>query len=289
MKMYNDCLPCIARGALDAARLSTKDDLVHQKIVKAVMAELVKAPMESAPPLMAKVIQDCVRKFSGEDDPYKALKKEYNDLALDLYPKLSALKDEAKDPSGRFEIGVRLSIAGNIIDFGAASTVGPEKVMDTIAHALETQITGDVKALELAVQNADHILWLSDNTGEIVFDKLLIEEMDQDKITYVVRGGNALNDATMADAVDTGMTDLVKVIDSGAAIPGTILEYCSKELVTAYEKADLIISKGQGNFETLDHKDERIFYLFKAKCLIVARHGDCRPGDVVIRTAKDLI
>ncbi|WP_022665127.1 damage-control phosphatase ARMT1 family protein [Desulfospira joergensenii] len=288
MRMHNDCLPCIARGALDAARLSTDDELIQQKIVKTVLARLSQVEMDCPPPLMARFIQESVKELAGVDDPFKRLKKEYNDLALDLYPELKAEKDRAGTRSGRFETGVRLAIAGNIIDFGATSQVGRQKVLDTISHALSTRVNGEIRLLEQAVQKAENILWLADNTGEIVFDKLLLEEMDRDKIIYVVRGGNAQNDATMEDAQYTGITELVRVMDSGAAIPGTLVSICSKEFQRAYERADLIISKGQGNFETLDHRDKRIFFLFKAKCPIVATHAGCEPGDVVIRTSGDL-
>ncbi len=288
MKMYNDCLPCIARGALDAARLSTEDEQAQQKIVKAVLARLAEIEMDTPPPLMARYIQESVEKYTGVKDPFKDLKQEYNDLALDLYPQLRAKKDQGRTPKHRFELAVRLSIAGNIIDFGAASEVGRQKVLDTISHALSTRVNGEIASLDRAVQKAKSILWLADNTGEIVFDKLLLEEMDTRKITYVVRGGNAQNDATMADARYTGITDMVCVMDSGAAIPGTIVSICSREFRDAYEKADLIISKGQGNFETLDHRDPRIFFLFKAKCPIVARHAGCKTGDVVIRTSREL-
>ncbi len=280
MKMNNACYPCLARGALDVASLATSDQALQLKILKKVLVKLTNLAPDWPPPLVARFIRETVGELTGVWDPYGPLKEKYNAMALELYPRLSSLKEKA-GKENRFDIGVRLAIAGNIIDFGSASTVGREKVMDTISHALETRVRGSIYRFKEAARKADHILWLGDNAGEIVFDKLLLEEMDCSKITYVVRGGPIQNDATMDDAVAVGLTDMVRVIDSGAVIPGTLLEYCSDEFVENFNRADLIISKGQGNFETLD-RDPRIFFLLKAKCPVVALQADCDHGDVVI-------
>ncbi len=282
MKMHNECFPCLARGTLDVARLATTDENRQLEILRAVLEELSRFDANFPPPLMARFIQRTVKTFTGVEDPYHDLKQKYNDLALDLYPDLKLKKDDSGD---RFDTGVRLAIAGNIIDFGTASTLGSQKVIETISHSLKEPVNGEVEALKQAAAAAKNILWLGDNAGEIVFDKLLLEEMDSDKIIYAVRGGYAQNDATLADARATGMTRMVRVIDSGAAIPGTLLNYCSRGFRQAYDRADLIISKGQGNFETLDHGDPRIFFLFKAKCSVVAMHGNCSVGDIVVRAS----
>lgn len=284
MKMNNECFPCIARGALDAACLATDDEADQLKIVRMVLRELADLDPTSPPPLMARFIQQTVETVTEVADPYGPLKDKYNAMAMDLYPWLKSLKDAS---SNRFDTSARLAVAGNIIDFGTASTVGRDKVMETITHALEAEVNGSIKALARAVKKAENILWLADNAGEIVFDKLMLEEMDCTKIIYAVRGGPVQNDVTMSDARDVGVTDMVRVIDSGAAIPGTLLDQCSDTFVEVFKRADLIISKGQGNFETLDHLDERIFFLFKAKCPVVARLGNCDMGDVVVRNFKD--
>lgn len=296
--MYNACFPCIARGALDAACLATADEKIQLSVLKTVLAELAILDPACPPPLMARFIQRTVAQMTGLDDPYAPLKAKYNTLALDLYPWLQGLKDktrpEKKGQGGaeqarsgqvrdnRFETGVRLAVAGNIIDFGTASTVGKEKVMATISHALDTDVNGSIEDLRESVDKADRILWLADNAGEIVFDRLLLEEMDRSKVTYVVRGGPVQNDATLADAREAGLDRMVRLMDSGAAIPGTLLDHCSDAFVRAYDRADLIISKGQGNFETLAHDDSRIFFLFKVKCPVVADHAGCDLGDVVV-------
>ncbi len=281
MRMHNDCLPCIARGALDTAKLATDDETLQVRIVKKVLKKLYNFDMNFPPPLMAKFIQQAVFEITNVSDPYYHIKKEYNDFALKLYPEL-----EKKVKSSSFDTAVRLCIAGNIIDFGTHNTVGKKKVLDTIDEALATDINGFVKPFKDACKKAKKILWLADNAGEIVFDKLLMEKIEKDKIIYAVRGGPTQNDATIFDAKYTGINKLVKVIDTGAAIPGVMLEYCSDNFKKEYDRADLIISKGQGNFETLDHTDTRIFFLFKAKCPIVANYAGCRLNDIVIKKFK---
>lgn len=279
--MNNDCYPCIARGALDMARLATPDDSRQLAVLKRVLARLARLDPECPPPLMARFTQETVAEMTGVRDPYARLKKKYNTIALELYPGLAALKT-GTTRAKRFDIGVRLAIAGNIIDFGAASTVGREKLTAAISHAMETRVNGQVEAFRTAVQRANHILWLGDNAGEIVFDRLLLEETDLAKVVYAVRGGPIQNDATLEDAGVAGLTKMVRVMDTGARIPGTLVQYCSGAFTRVFDRADLIISKGQGNFETLDHDDPRIFFLFKAKCPVVAREAGCDPGAVVV-------
>ncbi len=278
MNLHADCLACIARGALDSARLATDDEKLHFKIMQEVFKILGDCALDVPPPVMALVIQQAVAGATGCTDPYKAIKRKYNDFCLDLYPELAG-KTENSD----FETAVRLCIAGNIIDFGIHGSVGKQKVLDTIEDSLSMQITGCVKTLEKACENSKNILWIADNAGEIVFDRLVLEKLDRDIVTYAVRGGPTQNDATMEDAQYTGIADLVHVIDTGAAIPGIVIEHCSEEFRACYEKADLIISKGQGNFETLDMNDDRIFFIFKAKCPVVAECAGCRLNDMVIK------
>ena len=277
MKMANECLPCIVRGSLDAARLATNDEALQQQVVKRILKILHRFDTNQPPPLMAREIQKAVREITGVEDPYAALKKKFNDFALDLVPKL-----KARCGNLSFEAAVRLCIAGNIIDFGTHTQISEQQVLETIDDAMSLDINGSTRALEKSCNTAENILWVADNAGEIVFDTLLLEKLAPDKIVYAVRGGMTQNDATMEDVQYTGIDERFKTMDTGAAIPGVILEYCSKAFLTAYRQADLIIAKGQGNLETLDHTDDRIFFLFKAKCPVVARYVGCQLGDTVI-------
>ena len=140
--------------------------------------------------------------------------------------------------------------------------------------------------LRTAINNAKQILYLGDNAGEIVFDKLFIEHLPKEKIIFAVRGKPVINDATMKDAEDIGLTDILKVIDNGSGYPGTVLQSCSEEFQEVFNGADLIISKGQGNYETLSENRQNIFFLLKIKCDIVARDLNGNVGDFVVLNAR---
>jgi len=280
MKIYNDCIPCLVRQSLDAARLAGNDERMHQRVLKATLNRLTEMDLDQSPPIMAEYIQQTIRQVTGEADPYNALKKKYNGFALELYPEL---KKKVADSATPLETALRLSIAGNIIDFGALSTLDNATVMETLNDALTQDVHGDLGALVHAMGKARSILWLADNAGEIVCDRLVLELLNKSQVIFAVRGAPVINDATREDADETGISQMVTVIDNGTAIPGTVLERCSGEFMKAYNNADLIISKGQGNYETLPHDDDRIYFLFKAKCPVVAQKAECVVGDIVVQ------
>ena len=264
------------RQVLDAARMITDDEAMHEQVVREALGLWRRMDLNQSPPAMAQKVHRMVRRVTGVVDPYLEVKDRYNQLAMSLYPDLRQTVVGSSDP---FETAVRLAIAGNIIDFGVSSTVEESTVEETIANSLTDPL--DMEALgclKEAVAQADDILYLGDNAGEIVFDRLLVEQMPTEKMTFAVRGAPILNDAVMADAETVGLTDLVKVIDNGTDAPGTIIEKCSKSFRKQFEKADLIMAKGQGNFETLSETDKNIFFLLRPKCVVLARHLDCQIG-----------
>ncbi len=279
MKTYNDCFPCILKGALDAARLATDDETLHREILNRTMKKLSSCKRNDPPPLIAQYTQRQIKDLTDNPDPYKNLKVKYNQFAKKILPKLETMVNKAENS---FEMAVKIAVAGNIIDFGAVSDKGEELFLEEILNTIKGEIQGNVGLLQTQVAKAETILWLGDNTGEIVLDRLLLGQIDTEKVIYAVRGGAVLNDATMEDAVEAGITEIVKVIDNGVDIPGTVLSCCSEEFRDEYAKADLIISKGQGNFETLDHRDKRIASLFKVKCHVVAKNSGFQEGDSVV-------
>ncbi len=279
MKIYNDCIPCLVRQSLDAARLAGSDEKIHQQVLKETLIRLTQIDLNQPPPVMAEHIQNTIRLVTGEHDPYKALKVKYNEFALALYPELKKRVSQSSKP---LETALRLAIAGNIIDFGAVSSLDDDNVMKTLEQALTQDIAGSLNELPEALLNAEHILWLADNAGEIVFDRLVLDLLDMSRVVFAVRGAPVINDATLEDAKKAGICDMVRVIDNGTAIPGTVLERCSSEFIQVFNDADLIIAKGQGNYETLPRDDKRIFFLFKAKCRVVAAAAGCKLGDMVV-------
>jgi hypothetical protein len=280
MKTYFDCIPCFIRQTVEAARIATSDQKLQEKILREVLRAVSKMNLSKSPPVMMQYMYRLIREISGSQDPYKKLKDSFNKLALDIYPDLSDRVKKASDP---FEAAVRFAIAGNIIDSGAVHNLNKSYIIETIEQAMSQKLSGNIEKLRIAINSANKILYLGDNTGEIVFDKLLIEQLPLDRVTFVVRGYPVINDATMIDAKVTGMTDLVNVIDNGSDAPGTILEDCSEEFIQHFSDADLIIAKGQGNYETLSSTDKSIFFILKAKCPVIAKNISCEIGSLIIK------
>jgi len=284
MRTYLDCIACIIRQSLDAVRLITDDETVHEQVLREVLRVTSTADLLQTPPAMGQKIHRLIRELTQIDDPYREMKRHFNSSALSLYPKLERIVAESKEP---LETSVRLSIAGNIIDLGAKSSLQTLDVDKTIDEVLTAEL--DMTAFEDFKKESDTakgILYLGDNAGEIVFDRVLIEQLGPDRITFVVKGGPVINDATMEDAQATGLTNLVIVIDNGDDAPGTIFKSCSEEFRNYFEEADLVIAKGQGNYETLSDIDKNIFFLLKAKCPVIARDLVCEVGETVLRRSK---
>ncbi len=271
------------RQALDAVRLATADEAVHEKVLRQVLLEAAGLDFSQPPPRMGQVIHRRVRQLSKNSDPYKAVKAKSNHDAMALMPRLAHLVEASDHP---IETAVRLAIAGNIIDFGANSAVSQAIIEETIARTLSEPLLGDMDRFLKQAASAGTILYLGDNAGEIVFDRLLIERFFAGRVVFSVRGAPVINDATLADAQETGMTAVADVIDNGSDAPGTLVEDCSEPFLKAFESADLIIAKGQGNYETLSHVAGRpIVFLLKAKCSVISQNIGCRPGASVIAYA----
>jgi uncharacterized protein with ATP-grasp and redox domains len=280
MRTFLECVPCFVRQTLDSARLVTDDETIHEQVLREVLREVGEMDFHNSPPVMGQHIHRLIRRLVADNDPYRNIKDRFNRLALALYPEIEKKLGGAHDP---FETAVRLAIAGNIIDFGANCDLEDSHVEEAIESSLVAPLSKSaVEDLRESAGRATTILYLGDNAGEIVFDRLLIEQLPRQKVTYVVRGSPVINDATMSDALATGMTDLVEVIDNGSDAPGTILETCSAAFRRRFQSADLVIAKGQGNYETLSEASKSIHFLLKVKCPVIARHIGCDVDDLVV-------
>lgn len=284
MKIYFECLPCFIRQAIEAVKMVTEDTDVQEKVIRKVLYESSKLDFSETSPYMGRIIHRYVKEVSNNSDPYREVKEKFNNAATLLCDelKLEELIEKNENP---FDTAVRIAIAGNIIDFGVTSLIDENTVRETVEECLEIDIKCNTsKELMEQVNKAKNILYLADNAGEIVFDKFLIKRLPYEKVTFVVKGEPIINDATMEDAEKVGMTELVKVIDNGADVPGTILKYCSNEFKKEFEEADLIISKGQGNYETLSEiSNKKIFFLLKVKCPVIADDLQCQVGDIILK------
>ncbi|MCM0648303.1 ARMT1-like domain-containing protein [Clostridium swellfunianum] len=283
MKVSRECIYCLARQAVEIAEEATSDAAIQEEIIKKSLKELSEMDFNETAPEIAFKMHQHAKNITGIHDPYLRLKEQYNEIAEGIYERIIEEKwlDKAQD---RFDMACRLAIAGNIIDFSVGLRLEPSDIIKSVEESINHNIFGTgTAALREAVEKSKNIIYIADNSGEIIFDKFLLENLPVEKVTYVVKGGPIVNDATMKDALSTGVANLVKVIDNGHSAQGTILKDCSDSFNSEFNKADLVISKGQANFETLSHiKDKTIFYLMRAKCQSVASAIGCKQMDYVL-------
>jgi uncharacterized protein with ATP-grasp and redox domains len=279
MKTYLDCIPCFFKQALFAARAAVDDEETIKEVLNRVGALVSEIPMYNSPPETGREIYRIVREVTGVEDPFADLKAESTRTALTLYPQFKQWVEASKDP---LEPAVRLAIAGNVIDFGANPDFQLEQ---EIQETLQIEPTiNDYNAFRGRLKSAQSILYVGDNAGEAVFDRILIETMAR-PVTYVVRERPIINDATVEDAIKSGLDEVADIVSSGWDGPGVSLKGGSEAFMRYYDRADLIISKGQGNYETLSGEQRPIFYLLKAKCPVIARDLGVNKGDTVIKYA----
>ncbi|MCU0473750.1 MAG: ARMT1-like domain-containing protein [Bacteroidales bacterium] len=235
-------------------------------------------------PDFSRELHALLRSYTHNPDPYKKVKRENNDQAISLVPELKKLIKQSGDP---FETALRLAIAGNIIDYAASDNFD---LKSTIDRVLTSEFAIDHSMhLKVAIENAGTVLYLGDNAGEIIFDKLFIETINHPDLIFVVRGAPVINDATMDDAEYTGINKVAKVISNGYDAPSTIVNKSSTEFQYYFNKADLIISKGQGNLEGLLHlNDKRIFFLLMVKCNVMAEFLKVEKDSFVVYNASIL-
>lgn len=280
MKTYLDCIPCFFRQALQAVRMVTDDAVKQKAVLDAVAKEIPKLSLSASPPQMGHVIYGAVKELTNHRDPYNHLKALYNQKALSVY---SQLKEEILQADEPLLLAIRFAIAGNVIDFGPNADFNLERELEDNRNRSFAIL--DYESFKKSLAETDSVLYLGDNAGEIVFDKLLIETMHKPTV-YVVRGEAIINDVTLQDAQTVGMYEVADVITNGSGAPGTLLEECSKEFQEYYSKARLIISKGQGNYETLSDEDSPIFFMLKAKCPVIANHLGVETGAIVLKSNR---
>ncbi len=271
MRTDLECMVCFMQQALSTARLSTGDAELHRLIINETGKLISSLDLSLSPPENAVFVYNKIAEMTGVVDPFKQLKMESNSFATGLRDQI---RKRITNAENSLYTAVRYAIAGNIIDYGTQHTFDAMHVLSKCVE--EYLLIDDFEMLNQQVNGAEelNILYLADNCGEIIFDALLVEQLQKlgHKVTLVVRGGEILNDVTMNDAVRLGIKDLCMVMSSGTSCPGTSLKSCSDELQKAFTQADLIISKGQGNFETLSEVERPIYFLLTVKCSVVARH-----------------
>ena len=280
MKTYLDCIPCMMEQALYTGRIATNDESKIKELLDAVGERIKDIPLENTPPETATFIYQKIKEITGINDPYKKIKDQNIKQVIKLYPYLKDLVNESDDP---LLMAIRLAIAGNVIDYGANRHFNIE---DEIEKAIEQDFAIlDYDKFKYELNKARTILYLGDNAGESVFDKLLIKTLGK-PVTYVVREEPIINDVTMEDAINSGIGEVAEIISSGAGTPAIILKLCNENFIKKFNKADLVISKGQGNYEGLSDADRPVFFLLKAKCELIARELSVNMGAIVMKVTN---
>jgi uncharacterized protein with ATP-grasp and redox domains len=280
LRVSYDCLPCVIGSVITLFNKAVVAKDKQEPAMRALLAYLSKIEYDQSPPEIGKEMHRIIREVLQNPDPYEKIKREFNQAMLEYYPDLKKLVAEAVDP---FDMALRLAIAGNVIDFGPNRPFDFDKTLDQ-AKSIVLAIDHS-KSLRTSISRAKTLLYLGDNAGEIVMDRIFLETIRHPNVYFAVRGAPVINDATMDDAKSVGMDKIARVISNGDDAPGTILENTSTEFRDIFNQSDLVIAKGQGNYEGLSSTDKNIFYILMAKCDHVANHLGVRKGDFLVTTA----
>lgn len=274
MKTYIECIPCIVNNGIAAAKRLKAKDIIIEDMTREILMHLSKKDYNTSPPALVKGVYEIINKHLETKDPYKDVKDFFNSELLKME---DDLKNIIKESPNKFEKALKLAIAGNIIDFGIKSEISKKLVLRHINEVENKSLEiDDSKQLFERLKDSKTLLYLGDNCGEIVLDKIFIEEIKKEFphliIKFAVRGKAVINDATVEDAYSIGLNELVPIISNGDGAPGTVIEDCTEDFRKEFYFADIIISKGQGNYESLNEIDRNnIYFLFMAKCSVVAK------------------
>lgn len=268
MAISSFCIGCVLRRQEERIRELPFPDEKKEQFMKELCGLIAAAPKEATSPVIVADIRVLFKKYFDIVDSYEEEKMHFNQLMLEAEDVLTQMIESADEP---LKEALRLARIGNYIDFGAMNEVSDKKLAELFAET-ENDVVEEKEwaALKADLQKAQTLVYLTDNCGEIVLDKLFIQKMKETypslTIIVIVRGGNVLNDATLQDAQAVGLTEVVKVIGNGSSIAGNALGYISEEAEGLIRNADVVISKGQGNFESLNGCGLNIYYLFLCKC-----------------------
>jgi damage-control phosphatase, subfamily I len=279
VKVYLECLPCFLSQTIKTMRRMKEDEEAIRKVVDAVCVLLPEQPHQATPAEIGREVYRLISQKTGVADPYLKLKEQCTRRALAVYPDMKKRVAVSED---RLLTAAKMAIAGNIIDFGADTVFELEKDVEEVLK--RSFGINHYPAFAQKIRTATRIVYLADNAGETVFDRILIEELPA-PVMYAVREAPIINDAVSKDAEEAGITDIAEVMSSGSDAPGTILNKCSSEFLGVLDNADVIISKGQGNYEALSDENRPIFFLLTAKCRVVARDLGVKQGAIILKQA----
>ena len=278
MKTFLDCVPCVINSFLNLLKTSDLPQARQQEAMSKLLAYLAQMDYEKSPPVIGQETHRIIRRELGVDDPYREVKRRYNQMMMEMLPTFEAMIEESDDP---FEMALRLAIAGNVIDFGPQNQLDFMGTIERVVHA--PIAVDDSSLLRQDLAKAKSVLYIGDNCGEIVFDRLFLERIPVKEKYFAVRGAPVINDATYEDAVMVGIDAFAKIVFSGDDIPGAVWGALPQDFEETLLGADVVISKGQGNLEGMIDAPRDIYFLLTVKCDLVGGLIGARTGDFVVK------
>ncbi len=279
MEMTLDCLPCNLQQILEASKLATDETEKKELIMEEAIELIAEYKSYRKPPYLGRDLHQILVKHTGVLDPYKKVKEENIKQSLKVYPQLQNFLSSKK--ADKLYWALKIAATGNIIDLGVYSDIDVEQAV--IDELKKDFAICDIDKLEEKLKNAKSLLVIGDNAGETVFDRILITELGDLDITYAVRSEPIINDATIEDARASGLEECTRLISTGCNAPGVFIEECSEEFLKIFHEADIVICKGQGNYETLMGEKRSLFFLLKAKCPVNAESLGVDINDYVFK------
>ncbi len=277
MKLYLDCIPCFMQQALRAGRMATSDEKKIKLILDKTGEMVSTISMHATPAEIGMKVYRIVSEVTGVRDPYKHIKQQHISETKAIYPELEKIVADSVD---KLLTAIRIAIAGNVIDLGVKKSFN---IVKDVKYILKQEFAVfDYNAFKSHLQKAESILFIGDNAGESVFDKILIKELRK-PVKYAVRSIPIINDVTMEDAIASGLDEVAELFDSGCKSPGIILNQSTPEFLEIFNSSDLVISKGQGNFEGLSDCNRQVFFLLKTKCPIISKHLGVEDGSIILK------
>lgn len=271
-RLKEECIFCLVNrfGKAYAENATEKEKIEY---LQGVLKIISKADFSESAPALVEKISALQKKIWGKAEDYTEAKKHFNNLLLNMEEEIEKRIAESENP---IEEAVKYSMMGNYIDFGIVENVKEDKLSELIGTASDIKVDEkELKNLENDLKRAKKLVFLTDNCGEVVFDKVLMKEISKKypgiKIDVIVRGGDVLNDVTIDDAKQVGLLEMFNVVRNGSKVPGTCLEKINRKAKKLIDNADVLISKGQGNFETVRHCEKNVYYIFMCKCEMFAR------------------
>ncbi len=276
--MVLDCIPCIVgsfQKLLNTGVLPEKD---KEPAMRRLLRYLAEADYRTSPPVLGRGMHRMIREMLHNPDPYKAVKDEYNARLLELYPEFREKVNAADDP---FDAAMRLAIAGNVIDYGPNTQLNLKENIEKVSKA--PLAVDDSAILKKEIAESGSMLYVGDNCGEIVLDTLFLETMQHPNVHFAVRASAVINDATMEDALTVGVDRFAKILTTGDDSPGAVWETASEEFRRIFNEADVVIAKGQGNYEGLMEVTRVYYSLLVVKCDYIGGHVGAKKGEYIVK------